>query len=73
MLYYCYKLNDEYFSDLGLFRMAAAFDTIFKRRNRAFTLQLTSPYPEGTSQKADDNLRQFVSQVLTILEEKYLP
>jgi len=71
MLFYCYKLNDDYFSDLTAFRIAAAFDTIFKRRNAAFTLQVTSPMPEGAPPEAEENLRRFVTQVLSILEEKH--
>jgi EpsI family protein len=73
LLFYCYKLNDRYFTDFGTYRIAAVIDTIFKRRNNAFTLQLTTAIEGEDHTKKESMMKDFLSKALTILENDFLP
>lgn len=72
-LLYCYKINGAYASDLGQFRIMAAFDTIFRRRNCAMTLQVTSPVRDEDINAQVDELQRFVAKILSYLEDHCLP
>lgn len=73
MLVYCYWINGRYVADLGQFRILAAFDTIFKRRNSAFTLQLTAPLYGDDLMGNEGALRKFATKILSYLENNVLP
>lgn len=73
LLFYCYKLNEKYFTDFGTYRIYAVLDTIFQRKNSAFTLQLTSDVGEGDYSKKEAIMKDFLAKILTILESDFLP
>jgi EpsI family protein len=73
LLLYCYKLNDRYFTDFGTYRISVVVDTILKKRNCAFTLQLTTNINDGDYDKKESMMKDFLSKTLTILENDFLP
>jgi hypothetical protein len=73
LLFYCYRANREYAADFGKFRGIIVRDSIFKRRNSAFTLQLSAPVDKDLVQAKSQVMREFLSKVFSILEKDFLP
>lgn len=74
LLLYCYKINGKYASDLLKFRVLNVLDSIIKRRNSAFTLQLSAPLSEGEGlEMKEKEMKDFLVKVFSILEADFLP
>jgi EpsI family protein len=73
MMFYLYKLNERYVVDWLKFRGYAVKDSIFKRKNCSFTLQLSSVVGEEGVEYKVKEMKAFLAKVLTILERDYLP
>jgi EpsI family protein len=72
LMFYCYKLNNNYFTDFGTYRINSLLDTLLKRKNCAFSLQLTSEVGEDYS-RIEGLMKDFLSNTLTMLEDDFLP
>ena len=73
ILIYCYKINDKYVADFSKFRALAVVDSIFKRKNCAFTLQLTSDVGSENPKDKEKIMKDFLKQALSLLETDFLP
>ena len=73
LLLYCYKINDKYTVDYSQFRLFAAIDSIFKRKNSAFTLQLSAQVDKENLEQKEKLMKTFLVKALSVLEEKFLP
>ena len=73
LLLYCYKIGSDYSVDMTKFRILSVKDTLFKRTNNAFTLQLTASINEKDIEKKEKEAYKFVTQILSILEEHFFP
>ena len=73
LMFYCYKMNEKYVTDLFNFKALAALDSIFKHRNNAFTMQLSSPVSPADFALKEKLMKDFLVKVFTALETDYLP
>ena len=73
LLFYCYRANKEYVSDFSKFRSIIVRDSMLKRRNSAFTLQLSSDVNGEGLEKKEELMKDFLLQVFPILETEFLP
>ena len=73
ILFYCYRANREYVADFTRFRGLIVRDSLVKRKNSAFTLQLSSPADKYSVQAKAQVMRDFLTQVFSILEKDFLP
>ena len=71
LLIYCYRTNRSYTSDLLKFKMVSAIDAFFRRRNNAFTMQLSVPLGEGDLGEKEALMKEFLSRVFYVLETEY--
>ncbi len=73
LMFYSYRINRRYVADLLEFRIINVLDSIVKRRNSAFTFQLSAK-PGGESlDKKEKLLTDFLQEALSALEEEFLP
>jgi len=73
LLFYCYRINKKYFSDFFKFRAASVFNSIVKRRNNSFTLQLSMQLDGKDLEKEESKMREFLLKVFSVLETDFLP
>lgn len=73
LLMYTYRINNRYMPDLFKFRAISVIDSILKRRNSAFTLQLSSSLGSDDPDKKEQQMRDFLSKVFARVESDFLP
>jgi len=73
LLLYTYKINDKYAGDLMRFRIITVLDSIFRRKNYAFTLQLYSRLGGEDAHKKEGAMNDFLVKVFGLLEKDFLP
>ena len=73
LLFNCYKAGKRYTPNYIKFRALSALDSVLKRKDNAFTLQLSSQVTSDNLDKKEKLMKSFLVQVLSILETDYLP
>jgi len=73
LLLYLYKANEKYALNWIDFQRYKAIDSIIKGKNSAFTLQLSSDIGGEGIEYKEKQMKVFLREVLTILENSYLP
>jgi EpsI family protein len=73
LLLYMYKINSRYTTDLLKFRLINAFDSIVRRKNSAFTLQLSSRTDGRDLAASEAGLKELLAKILTAAEKELLP
>lgn len=73
LLYYCYKINGRYVVDFGQLKLYAVRDTLFKRKNCAFSLQLTTKVNKDDVEKTRSMMKPLLTKILSLLEDQFLP
>lgn len=73
LLFYTYKINNRYVTDLLKFRLISAFDSITRRKNSAFTLQLSSRIDGHDLTLKEAQLKELLLKILTSAEKELLP
>jgi len=73
LLIYTYKINERYETDLLNFRIWNVLDSIFKRKNSAFTIQVSSQVGGQDFDKKEARMKDFLSKVLSAAENDFLP
>jgi len=73
LMFYAHKLNEKYIVNWYNFRLQSMIDSVFKRRNSAFTLQLSTDVSGGDVSYKERKMQSFLVKILSILEKDYLP
>lgn len=73
LIFYSYRINGKYVVSRGEFKFLTALDSVFKRHTGTFTLEVYSEAGGESLNAEREALKGFLSKVLSILEEDFLP
>ena len=73
VLVYTYKINERYVTDLLTFRVINLIDTILRRRNSAFTAQLSARVTGDSLEKTAAEMKTLMAKILSTAEKDLLP
>lgn len=72
ILFYAYRINGKYTADFTMFKAWTAIDSLLKRKNSAFMVQLVSlPGAQGLEKK-EAEMTSFLAQALSVAEADFL-